>query len=159
MNQKGNAGQNGSAQIAVSIEPTVSNAIQQGAHVVFSYPDAWGPFALTGLMTTEDFAAKNPQTVQGFVNAYECSLNFIRQNPQGAVQIAKHYFPQVSDSVLTVAVNRLITEKVFPQHAVMSLASWDAAIDLREEVGDLPKGNYDALDDQVYGTSALQLSK
>lgn len=151
--------QNGTAQIAVTIEPTVSNAIQQGGHIVFSYADAWGPFALTGLMTTEKYAAQNPKVVQGTVNAYEESLQFIRQNPQAAVAVGKHYFPEVSDAVIQQAIDRLVSENVFPQHAMMTQQSWDAALKLREQIGDLPPGNYDSLNDQSYGMAAIQNDK
>lgn len=147
--------QNGSAQIAVTIEPTVSNALEQGARIVFSYADAWGPFALTGLMTTETYAAKNPQVVQGTVNAYEEALQSIRQNPQAAVLVGEHHFPEVSSAVIQEAVNRLVSENVFPQHAMMSSQSWDAALKLREQIGDLPPGNYDSLNDQAYGMAAM----
>jgi NitT/TauT family transport system substrate-binding protein len=151
--------QNGSAQIAVTIEPTVSNSLQQGTHIVFSYADAWGPFALTGLMTTEKFAAQNPKVVQGTVDAYEEALQSIQQNPQATVLVGEHYFPEVSSAVIQQAVTRLISESVFPQHALMSQQSWDAALKLREQIGDLPPGNYDSLNDQAYGTAAISNAK
>ncbi len=150
---------NGTAQIAVSIEPTVSNAVQQGAHVVYSYADEWGPFALTGLMTTEQFAKSNSHVVQGMVNSYERALQLIRTNPQLALVVAKHHYPGVSDQVLQAALARLVSQDVFPQHATMSQASWDAAIKLREEVGDLESGNYESLNVQQYGMEALRSSK
>jgi NitT/TauT family transport system substrate-binding protein len=148
--------QNGKADIAATIEPTVSTSLQQGAHIVFSYPDAWGPFALTGLMTTEDYAAQHPAVVQGTVTAYEQALQFIRANPDAAVTIGQHYFPTVSKDVIQTAIQRLVSENVFPAHAMMSQDSWDAAIKLREEVGDLPTGSYDSLNDQSYGSKAIQ---
>jgi len=151
--------QNGTAQIAVSIEPTVANAVQQGAHIVFSYANAWGPFALTGLMTTETYASQNPDVVQGMVDAYEEALQYIRQNPQGAVAVGERNFPEVNKTVIVQAINRLVSENVFPQHAVMSQQSWDAALQLREQIGDLPPGNYDSLNDQAYGLAAMQTAK
>jgi NitT/TauT family transport system substrate-binding protein len=135
----------GAAQVAMSIEPTVSQALAQGAHIVFSYPDAWGPFLLTGLMTTEDFARKNPQTVQGVVNAYEEALQLIRRDPNTAVSIGQKYFPEVAPDVIRAAVQRLTAENVFPEHAHVNIASWEAALKLRVEVGDLKSADYDQL--------------
>ncbi len=151
--------ENGTAQIAVTIEPTVSNAVAQGAHIVFSYPDSWGPFALTGLMTTEGYAKNNSGTVQGVVSAYERALRLIYSDPQIAVSVTEKRYPEVSAQVLQAAVQRLVSQHVFPQHATMSQLSWDAALQLREEIGDLPPGNYDSLNDQTYGLTAGQSIK
>jgi NitT/TauT family transport system substrate-binding protein len=151
--------QAGQAQISVSIEPTVSQAVSQGGHVVFSYPDGWGPFLLTGLMTTEDFAAKNPTVVQGIVNSYERALRLIREKPDLAKSIGKKYFPEVPEGVISSAVTRMTDQKVFPEHAMVDLQSWKSALQLRVEVGDLKSAEHDALVNNTYGSNALQLQK
>lgn len=151
--------QAGQAQISVSIEPTVSNAVAQGARVVYSYPDSWGPFLLTGLMTTEDFAAKNPAAVQGIVNSYERALRLIREKPDVAVAVGRKYFPEVSEPVIKAAVERLTSQKVFPEHAAVDLQSWRAALQLRVGVGDLKSAEHDSLVNNSYGSSALSLQR
>ena len=149
----------GQAQISVSIEPTVSNAVAQGAHVVYSYPDSWGPFLLTGLMTTEDFAAKNPAAVQGIVNSYERALRLIREKPDVAIAVGKKFFPEVSEPVIKAAVVRLTSQKVFPEHAMIDLQSWRAALQVRVGVGDLKSAEHDPLVNNSYGSSALSLQR
>ncbi len=44
---------NKQADIAQTIEPNVSQVELQGGVVAFSYPEAWGPLAFTGLMTSK----------------------------------------------------------------------------------------------------------
>lgn len=148
--------QSGKAQVAMSIEPTISQAVSQGAQVVFSFPNAWGPFLLTGLMTTEDFATKNPRVVQGFVNAYERALRLIRQNPEAAFAIGQKYFPEVSGQLIQTAVRRLASENVFPEHAKVDIESWRAALRLRVEVGDLKSAEHDALVRNDFAENALR---
>lgn len=137
--------QAGTAQMAMSIEPTVSQSLAEGAQVVFSYPDAWGPFLLTGLMTTEEFMQENPSVVEGTVWAYDRSLDLIRTQPELAAQIGEQYFPEVSPTVIRAAVRRLVEEKVFPEHAKVNLASWRAALELRQRIGDLRSADHDNL--------------
>jgi NitT/TauT family transport system substrate-binding protein len=142
--------QAGKAQIAATIEPTVSQALEQGGQIVFSYPDAWGPFLLTGLMTTEEYAEKNPAVVRGMVNAYERALQVLRTAPERAITVGQRNFPEVSAAVIRSAVSRLTTENVFPEHAAVSLDSWRAALQLRLQVGDLKSAQHDALVDNRF---------
>lgn len=151
--------QAGQAQIAVSIEPVVSQAVAKGAHVVFSYPDAWGPFLLTGVMTSEDFARNNPAAVQGFVNSYERALRLIRERPDIAAAVGRKYFPEVDGTVIDSALARLTSQKVFPEHAMVDLQSWRSVLQLRVGVGDLKSADHDALVNNTYGSAALSLPK
>jgi NitT/TauT family transport system substrate-binding protein len=145
---------NGQADMAMSIEPNVSQAEAQGARVVFSYPDAWGPFLLTGLMTTEEFARSKPAVVQGVVDAYEEALQAIRAHPDQAVATGVKYFPEVSPEVIRTAVKRLSDSKVFPDHARVDPQSWTAALDLRVKVGDLKSINHGSEVDNSFADRA-----
>lgn len=149
--------QSGQAQVSVSIEPTVSQAVSQRAHVVYSYPNGWGPFLLTGLMTSSEFANKNPATVQGIVDGYERALRLIRANPELAKAVGRKYFPEVSESVINSALNRLTSENVFPDHAVVNLQSWRSAVQLRFGLGELKISDHDSLVDNRFADAALQL--
>ena len=72
--------QNKQADIAQTIEPNVSQVELQGGTVVFSYPDAWGPLAFTGVMTSKKLVDENPELVQKVVTAYEHAFQFIQAN-------------------------------------------------------------------------------
>ena len=137
--------QAGEAQMAATIEPTVSQAVARGGKVVFSYPDAWGPFLLTGLMTTEEFRQQNPEIVRAMVAAYERSLQLLRQNADRAVAVAQKNFPEVEPAIIRAAIDRLTAANVFPEHAAVTLESWRAALQLRTQVGDLKSVDHDDL--------------
>jgi len=80
---------NKQADIAQTIEPNVSQVELQGGSVVFSYPDAWGPLAFTGVMTSQALIEKNPELVQKVVTAYEEAFQFIHNDFEGALKIAQ----------------------------------------------------------------------
>lgn len=146
--------QNGMADIAMSIEPTVSQAEAQGGRVVFSDADAWGPFLLTGLMTTEDFIKIKPAVVQAFVDAYEEAFRAIHSDRETVVATAVKYFPEVKADVVRTAVKRLTDSKVFPDHARVDVASWKAALELRVKVGDLRSAGQDELVNNSFAEKA-----
>lgn len=128
---------NGQADYAMTIEPATSTTVSQGAHVVLSYPKLLGDQVFTGLMTTEDYISSNPDVVQAVVNAYQRALRDLHENPESGIATARVYFPQLSDSVLQLAVKRLTDEKVFPLNVQIPEESWNKAIKVRVDVGDL----------------------
>jgi len=143
------------AQVAVSIEPTVSQAVSRGGRVVFSYADAWGPFLLTGLMTTEDYARNNKDVVQGVVSAYEKALRFIHSDTAGAVEVGVRQFPEVSRIVIEMAIRRMISEGVIPDHAFVSDDAWKSALQVRVDLGDLKQLPLIDLRDNSFAEKAM----
>lgn len=128
---------NKQADYAMTLEPQVTKAVQQGAHVVFSYPQKLGDQIFTGLMTTEDFIAKDETTVQAVVRAYQRALDDIRQNPESAVASARKYFPQLDEATIREAMKRMVADKVIPESVVVPQDSWQKAIAVRVASGDL----------------------
>lgn len=125
------------ADVAMELEPTVSIAVEQGAHVVCSYPEMYGPFLLTGLYTTEEYRDANPEICQKTVNALERAVRYAHSDPAGTVAIARKVFPELSPEVAKSAVDRLLKEKTIPEHVTIDPAAWDNAVKVRQEVGDL----------------------
>ena len=146
--------QAGEADLAVSIEPNVSQAVANGARVVYSYPAGWGPFLLTGLMTTLEYVESNRDVVQGVVGAYERALQLLREDPLTAEAVARANFPEVPAPVIGMAIRRLVEAEVFPRHAGVDLESWRAALEMRVLVGDLTSADHDDLVDLSFGVPA-----
>lgn len=128
---------NKQADIAQTIEPNVSQVELQGGVVAFSYPDAYGPLAFTGVMTSQKLIADNPQLVQNFVNAYERSLQFIKMDFDGTLAIAQKRLPNLPVDVVRAALKRLITSGCIPDHAAVNAESWEKLLRIRVDVGDL----------------------
>jgi len=128
---------NNQADIAQTIEPNVTQVEQQGGKVVFSYPEAWGELAFTGLMTSEKLIENDSGLVQGVINAYEKALNFVHSQPDSTVIIAKKYLPDLDSEIIRTALNRLVASKCIPKTTIVEKESWRKLLDIRIEVGDL----------------------
>src|SRR5258708_4947071 len=70
----------GQADIALELEPNVSLAIQQGARIVYSMPEVYGDFAITGVSVSDDLVRRHPEQIQAFVRAVEKALRFAREH-------------------------------------------------------------------------------
>ena len=149
----------GLADVVMLLEPAASIAeIEKGYRVVMSLPQLWGEFAFTGVTTTEDWIKKDPQTIQAFVNAIEMALNYIYTHPEGAKEVARKFLKDIKNQdVIDKAVNRLIQDRVFPEHAAVSLQSWQKALQVRVETGDLASLKH--MKDSIDNSFALKVQQ
>ncbi len=127
----------GQATIAQTIEPNVSAAELEGGKVVFSYPEAWGDFAFTGLMVSDRTIKEKPEMVQKVVNAYEKALRYIHTDLEGTLLVAKKYLPDLKEEVIRTALKRLISSGCIPEHTPINENSWRSLLQTRIDVGDL----------------------
>jgi NitT/TauT family transport system substrate-binding protein len=125
------------ADMAMEIEPMVSIATHQGAHIVYSPASKLGDFAFTGLTVSDDFATKHPEQIQAAVSALSKAMNYIHHDFEGVVAVARKEFPEVPEPVIREALKRLIAESTIPKSPVLSKAAWERAIALRKSIGDL----------------------
>lgn len=118
----------GQADLALSFEPTVSQAVvDQGLEVVYSFPanTDWYPFAFSSLTSTDDYLQKNPEAAQGVVTALARASQFIYADPEATIDIAAEYFPDLSREVVKAAVEREIDAKGYPEDVTVTKESWD----------------------------------
>ena len=128
---------NGQAQFAFTLEPGTSQATSQGASVVYSFPQELGDRVFTGLLTKESYISHNRSTVLGVVRAYQRALDDLHANPENGLATARAFFPQLDDSVLRRAIERMLSEEVIPTSVLIPDASWQQAIAVRVAAGDL----------------------
>jgi NitT/TauT family transport system substrate-binding protein len=152
--------ENGSADIAMELEPGASIAESKGYKVVYSSPKFYGPFAFTGLTTTEDYINANKETVQKFVNAMEKALQYCRQDEAGTIEIAAKLFPDLDRTVVANAVKRMVADKTIPVNAIVSDEAWQKAMQVRVDIGDLKeiKPTSDAVDNS-FAQNAMNKNK
>lgn len=129
----------GDADISMTIEPVVSQALARGAHIVYSFPEHYGEFALTGLMIKDEAIQNGSKRLQHILNAYQRALTFAHQNPDAAVDIATKEFPDIDRTVIQSAVRRMLEEETIPRSVVVSLQSYQQAVQVRRDVGDLER--------------------
>lgn len=127
----------GQVDIAQTIEPNATQVEETGGRIVFSYPEAYGPFAFTGLMTSQKLITERPDLVQRIVIAYEKALRFIRDEPDKTLEIASAQLPNLSRETIRRALNRLITSQSIPAHTTIDAESWKKLLQARVSVGDL----------------------
>ncbi|MCH7575221.1 MAG: ABC transporter substrate-binding protein [Candidatus Marinimicrobia bacterium] len=125
--------------IALELEPNVSQAIAAGATIVYSLKDIYGDFAITGLTTTPELVEENPELVRKVVCGVQLALEFIRSNPDSTLELLLRRFPEIDRSIAELALARVISEGIVPRNAIISEVAWGKAINLRIEVGDIEK--------------------
>lgn len=135
----------GQADFAFTLEPGASTAVSQGAKIVMSYPQLAGEQIFTGLMAKEEFIEQNKQTVLSVQKAYQESMTDLYSDREKAYTTARKYFPQLEENVLKMAVDRLFDEAVISKSILVSNESWDKAIKVRVDAGDLKQ--YSSRDD------------
>lgn len=125
------------ADVAMELEPAVSTAVRQGARVVYSYPEAYGPFLLTGIYTLERYRDSHRSETQAVVTALEMAMRYAHANPEGAIAVARRKFPDVDPGVIRTAVTRMIKESTLPAHVTLDRRGWANAVNVRVTLGDL----------------------
>lgn len=147
--------ENGSADIAMELEPGTSIAESKGYKIVYSSSKFYGPFSFTGLTTTEEYINKNTETVQKFVNAIEKALHFCYEHKSETIEIASSLFPNLEKEIVSNAVNRMLTHKTIPEHAIITDEAWQKALQIRVDIGDLKelKPTIDAVDNKFANTA------
>ncbi len=128
---------NKQVDIAQTIEPNVSQVQAEGGKAVFSYPEAYGPLAFTGVMCSQKLIDDDPATVRAFVAAYEDALRYIHSDFDGALAIARKRLPNLPPEVVATALRRLVDSGCIPGHAKVDPESWRKLLEIRVEVGDL----------------------
>lgn len=123
--------------IALELEPNVSLAVKNGARVVYSMADLYGEFAITGVTVTDEMLKTNPELVQRFVNAIDHAEKFAHAHPDSASFFARKKFPDMDSTVVSRAMNRILSSNTLPNSVTISSPAWEKAIQLRKDAGDL----------------------
>lgn len=127
----------GKADIALELEPNVSTAVKDGAHIAFSMADQYGEFAFTGVTVNESLIQENPALIQKFVNAITKALQYAHDHPAEAIQFAQHKYNNIDPLIMQEATKRMIASGSLPKNAVISDSSWEKALKIRNDLGEL----------------------
>ncbi|HEY4905448.1 MAG TPA: ABC transporter substrate-binding protein [Candidatus Sulfotelmatobacter sp.] len=133
--------ESGNADLVMLLEPAASIAESKGYHVATSFPSLWGPYAFTGLTSTETYRRANPAAVSSMRSAISRALNLAHEKPEEAVAVAQRLFPNLDSRVLQVAVKRMIDDGTIPTNVDVSKEGWLKAVSVRQNMGDLKAGS------------------
>lgn len=129
----------GQADAMFSLEPNTSRVLLQGGKIIYSFPERLGDQIFTGLMAKESFVTHNRVVVTSIVRGLQRSLNELHADSEKALPAAKKFFPQIEEPVLKAALQRITTEDVIPKSVLVSEESWNKAIKVRVDAGDLKR--------------------
>ncbi|SRR6266851_1514390 len=133
--------ESGNADVVMLLEPAASIAESKGYHVATSFPALWGPYAFTGLTSTESYRKANPAVVAAMRTALSQALNLAHEQPQQAIAVAQKLFPNLDSHVLQIAVNRMINDRTVPTSVNIEKEGWLKAVSVRQDMGDLRRGS------------------
>jgi NitT/TauT family transport system substrate-binding protein len=124
----------GQAKVAVLYEPGLDQVAIKGMKVVLGFPKTYGPYAfssITALKSVDSVAA------QRMVNGMEMALRYMGKDPKGAIEVAKKEFPSQDPQVVENAVNRMMSENVFPKNVQITPQALKIAMDTQIALGNL----------------------
>jgi len=145
----------GQAKVAVLYEPGLDQVAIKGMKVVLGFPKTYGPYAFSSItaMKTVD-----PVVAQRMVNGMEVALRYMAKDPKGAIEVAKKEFPTLDPQVVENAVNRMMSENVFPKNVQITPQALKIAMDTQIALGNLKEQpNFDNFVNEAYIQKALTL--
>jgi NitT/TauT family transport system substrate-binding protein len=146
----------GQADMAMEFEPNTSSLTSQGGRIIYSTVGYFGDTAFTGMTVSDAYYSQHPQEIQAAVNGVTKAMKYIHSDFAGTLAVAKQEFPEIPESVLKWALQRLIDEGTTPVSPVLSSAAWNQAISLRKEIGDLQdSGSYEQNVDMKFAQKAI----
>jgi NitT/TauT family transport system substrate-binding protein len=147
--------QRGAIDIALTGEPAVSIAEENGFPVVLSLANYYGPFAFSGITTTDDNIKRFPQELQALVSGLQRALEFMRANPSETVDVAARNFPDIPRPVIQRAVKRLVDEESIPKSVQVTADAWSRTMQLRKEISDLKTDQHSDAVDNTFADIAV----
>jgi NitT/TauT family transport system substrate-binding protein len=125
----------GQAKIAVMYEPGLDQAVAKGMKVVLGFPKLYGAYQFSAIVSRLD---ANKDMTERFVEGIELALRYLHKNRAGAVAVAKKEFPTLGPTVVEGAVNRMISENVYPPSVDITPQALKVAMDTQIALGNLP---------------------
>jgi NitT/TauT family transport system substrate-binding protein len=125
------------ADIALELEPNVSQALTRGYRIVYSLADIYGDFTITGLTASPDYISGNPAVVRGVVAALSDAMKYLHANPDEAATLLAKRFPEINRDVAAAALKRVLAAGIIPLSPKVDRAAWEKALQLRIEAGDV----------------------
>jgi NitT/TauT family transport system substrate-binding protein len=124
----------GQAKVAVLYEPGLDQVAIKGMKVVLGFPKTYGPYAFSSITAMKSV---DPVAAQRMVNGMEVALRYMAKDPKGAIEVAKKEFPTLDPQVVENAVNRMMSENVFPKNVQITPQALKIAMDTQIALGNL----------------------
>jgi NitT/TauT family transport system substrate-binding protein len=125
--------------IAVDLEPTVSQVESKGYRVVFPMTPFIDPQAVTGLMATQKTIDDRADIVQKAVTSLQQAITAIYKDRNVAYRVSEKLFPDLGKDVIHHAVDRMMRDAMYPQSVVVKDEYWQRTLKTRLDSKELKK--------------------
>ena len=130
---------NDDSDYTVEFEPYATSLEQEGVgHVVASLGKESGYVPYTAYSAKKSFIEKNPDVIQGFVNALQKGMDYVQSHtPEEIAPVIEPQFPETDLETITKIVTRYYDQDTWKDNLVFEESSLDLLQDILESAGEL----------------------
>lgn len=149
----------GSGEYTVEFEPSATALELEGAgYVVSSLGIESGYVPYTAFSAKKSFIEKNPEVIQGFVNALQKGMDYVNTHtPEEIAEVIQPQFAETDKETLVTIVTRYYDQDSWKEDLVFEKESFTLLLDILESAGELEKRPpYNDLVDNTYSKEAAK---
>lgn len=129
----------GQGDFTVEFEPGATTLESEGkGFVVASLGEDSGYVPYTAYSAKQSFIDKNPDVIQGFVNALQKGMDYVQSHtPEEIAAVIEPQFPETDLDTITKIVTRYYDQDTWKDNLVFEESSFDLLQDILESAGEL----------------------
>jgi len=131
----------GSGDYTVEFEPSATALEKDGeGYVVSSLGVESGYVPYTAFSAKKSYIEKNPDVIQGFVNAIQKGMDYVNSHtPEEIAEIIQPQFAETDRDTLVTIITRYYEQDSWKEDLVFEEASFTLLLDILESAGELEK--------------------
>ena len=149
----------GSGEYTVEFEPSATALEKEGSgYVVASLGIESGYVPYTAFSAKKSYIEKNPEVIQGFVNAIQKGMDYVNAHtPEEIAKIIQPQFAETDMDTLVTIVTRYYEQDSWKENLIFEKESFTLLLDILESAGELEKRPlYENLVDNSYSKKAVE---
>ena len=129
----------GQGDFSVEFEPSATSLEKEGdGYVVASLGTDSGYVPYTAFSAKQSYIEKNPEIIQGFVNALQKGMDYVQSHtPQEIASVIAPQFKETDQNTITTIVTRYYDQDTWKDNLVFKKESFELLQDILEEAGEL----------------------
>lgn len=149
----------GSGEYTVEFEPSATALEKDGSgYVVSSLGIESGYVPYTAFSAKKSYIEKNPEVIQGFVNAIQKGMDYVNTHtPEEIAKVIQPQFAETDMDTLVTIVSRYYDQDSWKEDLVFKKEAFTLLLDILESAGELEKRPpYEDLVDNTYSEKAAK---